>query len=107
MLKREDIKEGQLVVSQNPGEFGMILNVKSANRGHEKELEYDVIWFEKGLQDGICEYSHMTSNTLSVINKETVLLELSMKINKAEAEYLQCCKYKKIAEFHIEKYKTK
>ncbi len=87
-LKHEEIVNGQLVHDQSDGRCYRIENVGDADRGDDNEKEYSIIDVVTNIsQDDICEHSHVTSNHLSVITKEKVLLYLRYEEGDLLAEY--------------------
>lgn len=103
-MKRENIKENQLVLYKEDGAKGLatIINVRKANRGDEKELMYDLKYLvEKENYENICEHSGMTSSFLEVISKEdaNILLlseeyDLDIEIAKLNRERVSILKAK-------------
>ena len=75
-MERKYIKENQLVLHNEKGVNGiaLIINVRKANRGNEKELMYDLKYIISGkIYEGICEHSGMTSSFVDIISKDDAL----------------------------------
>lgn len=79
MLKKEDIKNGTLVYNSNNNTYGYIADVGNATElGYrsgkpDDELSYTFVNILTDVRtEGICEYSHMTSNYLSVATVEDI-----------------------------------
>lgn len=105
-MKRENIKEKQLVLYKEDGAKGLatIINVRKADRGDEKELMYDLKYLvDKEDYEDIYEHSGMTSSFLEVISKEeaNILLlskeyDLDIEIAKLNRERVSILKAKAV-----------
>jgi hypothetical protein len=106
-MKREDIKENQLVLHNEKGVNGiaLIINVRKANRGDDKELMFDLKYLisSKENHENICEHSGMTSTFLEVISKEDAInmalskeYDLDIRIGKLNKKKLNVIKGKSV-----------
>ena len=85
-MKREDIKEDQLIYNQDDGRYYFIQDVGDAvdlgyrgsgNHPHD-ELGYGIVDLVTGkIHDSICEHSHMTSTSLSVASEKDIDIYLA------------------------------
>ena len=85
-MKREDIKEDQLIYNQDDGRYYFIQDVGDAvdlgyrgsgNHPHD-ELGYGIVDLVTGkIHDSICEHSHMTSTSLSVATEKDINIYLA------------------------------
>lgn len=87
MLKKDEIKNGNLVYNSDDNTYGYIQDVGDArekgDRGisstPEDEYSYSIVDIvSRNVHDGICECSHLTSNTLSVANERDVDIYLAL-----------------------------
>jgi hypothetical protein len=101
MLKKEDIKNGTIVYDDK--KYYCIENVGNArikgDRGNsstpDEEVSYSIVdIITNEVHEGICEYSHMTSNLLSVASLKDMEIYLlhheadaSKSLAKAKAHY--------------------
>lgn len=76
-MKREEIKENQFVWYETGKYFGIVKNVRDANRDTKGELQYDMLMLHTGkVYKDIKEISGMTSE-LEVAEKIDVLTDLT------------------------------
>lgn len=104
-MEREYIKENQLVSHSEKGVTGiaLIINVRKANRGNDKELMYDLKYLigDRENYEKICEHSGLTSEFLGVISKEDAMnmllskeYDIDIKIGKLNKKKLNILKGK-------------
>jgi hypothetical protein len=86
MLKKEEIKNGNLVFNRDTNTYGIIQDVgnsrEKGDRGisstPDDELSYSFVdMVSNEVQDGICECSHMTSNYLSIATNRDIDIYLA------------------------------
>ena len=76
-MKKEEIKENQFVWYASGEYFGILKNVRNAERGNEKELQFDMLMLHTGkVYEDIMEFSGMTSE-LKVVKRIDVLTDLT------------------------------
>ena len=113
MLKKEEIKNDNLVFNQDNDTYHYILDVgNSRDKGDrgisstpDDELSYSIIDLVTGkYEDGICEHSHTTGNTLRIATVKEVELYMAVleanalqELSKAKRKYAEL--EKKIFDF--------
>lgn len=95
MLKREEIVNDTLVYDRDDDKYAYIIEVMNAieiedrDEGSDKhELSYGIVYLDSGEQypGRICEYSGMTTGTLSVATIGEVRLHLELQASNAFVE---------------------